>query len=204
MCHIPAHGDSCAEHGSQPVLYRRGDTVVLLQRLAEDPLPMVSSSRIPSPARAKPGPTGSQPGDHGQGQLPPALQWGSASSSHTEGRKAQICSILLMDSRATALLHRVWGWAGELTINPGKIVRFLLVPGRAQDTVRGAFGVSGRPALAWGCSWQGIWEVPLRQESKHLPGTELDRSKSQDFAFQLSIGNRVFLLFQVFIKIHNY
>lgn len=50
----------------------------------------------------------------------PALQWGSASSSHAEGRKAQPCSILLMDISGTALLHRLWGWAGELTRKSGK------------------------------------------------------------------------------------
>lgn len=61
----------------------------------------------------------------------PGLQWGSASSSHTEGRKAQPCSILLMDISVVALLHKHRGWAGELTIKPGKIVKPVLVPHRA-------------------------------------------------------------------------
>lgn len=182
MCHIPAHGDSCAEHKIVPC--RRGDTLVLLQRLAEAPLP--TEEAVGSPAllpawrpRARP-----------------------AHSPLTQGRRTQPSSTLLVDISVTALLRRLRGWAGELTINPGKIASLLLVPRR--HCGRYLWSQQRRLVLAWGCSWQGIWEVPLRQGSKHLPGTELDRSRSQDFAFQLSIGNRVFLLFQVFIKIHNY
>lgn len=92
-----------------------------------------------------------------------------------------------------------------------KKVKRLSVLCRARSTVARAFLGSTDP---WRqqetCSALGLFLVrQLENASEARNGalagdTELDRSRSQDFAFQLSIGNRVFLLFQVFIKIHNY
>lgn len=128
MCHISAHGDSCAEHRSQLVPYRRGDTGTAA-KAGRRSFPHGGSSRIPSPAQAKPGPAGSQPGGHRQGQ--PCNGALHPPSTQRAGKHSPFCLILLMDISVTDLLHRLWGWAGELTIKPGKMVRLLLVPRRA-------------------------------------------------------------------------
>lgn len=113
MCHIPAHGHSCAEHRSQLVPYRRGDTLVLLPRLAEDPLPMEEAGGCPALPRQS---------------LAPHLE--------ATGRASPAMGLCILLPRrgqeSTALLHAAYGhqchspapqalgWTGELTIKTRK------------------------------------------------------------------------------------
>lgn len=130
----------------------------------------------------------------------------------TQRAGKQPCYVLLTHVSAAAPLPRGFeggqgNWLYNHNRSLGKKVEFLSVLCRAHGTVGSAF-------------WGGA--NPWRQrETRSAPGlflarwlenastarkralardAELDRSRSQDFAFQLSIGNRVFFIISSFHK----
>lgn len=133
-----------------------------------------------------------------------------------EGRHARPRDVPLTHSIAAAPLPRALGAAGELAIKPqltgpwekrSNSSRCCTGP----ETRRKCLLRQREPLASSGDSlWPG---AVLREAAGNASearkralarDTELDRSRSQDFAFQLSIGNRVFFIISSFIKIHNY